>query len=428
MIKIRYYLLFSLLITCSLHPLYGNFNMSQEQNINNTSDEIPRIYLDCSTCDADYIRQEIVFVHYVRNPELADIHVFITREEAGVGGQEYEVTFIERVPSQPIKFTLTFLVDRNFTSDEIRRELVNILKMGLAPFMADTEYASSFSLSYNPPEDAVMNNLNSFYDPWNHWVYTIYAGSISLGQETSQTDFDSRWGFFADRVTEEWKIRLRPYFNYEYVKIQRVENEQSIISSQHRHGFDSFFIKSLSDHWSAGIFADYITRNDRNLKHRTRFNFGVEYSLYPYNIATRRAITFTYQIGYSAINYYEKTIFDKTAEQLLNHELEAGVQIQQPWGNIYGGVNGSHYFHDADFRRAEVFLNVSVRLVKGLSLGFELDFQSIQDQLSLPAGDASLEDVLLRRRELFTDFSLNGSIALSYTFGSEFTNIVNTRF
>ncbi|MBD3276417.1 MAG: hypothetical protein GF372_13965 [Candidatus Marinimicrobia bacterium] len=294
--------------------------------------------------------------------------------------------------------------------------------------MANTEYASNFSLSYTMPEDATSDQQNTFYDPWNHWVFTIYAGSISLGQETNQTDFDSRWGFFADRVTEEWKIRLRPYFNYEYVKIDRIKNERTILSKQHRHGFDSFFLKSLGEHWSAGIFADYITRNDRNLRHRSRVNFGVEYSLYPYDIATRRAITFTYQIGYSALDYYEKTIFDKTEEQLLNHELEAGVQIQQPWGNIYGGVNGSHYFHNTEFRRAEVFLNVSVRLVKGLSLGMEVDFQSIQDQISLPAGDASLEDVLLRRRELLTDFSLNGSIALSYTFGSEFTNIVNTRF
>ena len=52
----------------------------------------------------------------------------------------------------------------------------------------------------------------------------------------------------------------------------------------------------------------------------------------------------------------------------------------------------------------------------------------IQDQLSLPAGNASLEEILLQQRELETDFELSGSIALSYTFGSDFANIVNTRF
>ena len=52
----------------------------------------------------------------------------------------------------------------------------------------------------------------------------------------------------------------------------------------------------------------------------------------------------------------------------------------------------------------------------------------IQDQLSLRAGETTLEDVLLQQRELATDFTLSGSIAISYTFGSELANIVNTRF
>jgi hypothetical protein len=36
--------------------------------------------------------------------------------------------------------------------------------------------------------------------------------------------------------------------------------------------------------------------------------------------------------------------------------------------------------------------------------------------------------VLLQERELATDFSFSTAIALTYTFGSKYTNIVNTRF
>jgi hypothetical protein len=46
----------------------------------------------------------------------------------------------------------------------------------------------------------------------------------------------------------------------------------------------------------------------------------------------------------------------------------------------------------------------------------------------LPKGEASLEEVLLRQRELATDYSFSGSVAITYTFGSKFANIVNTRF
>lgn len=66
--------------------------------------------------------------------------------------------------------------------------------------------------------------------------------------------------------------------------------------------------------------------------------------------------------------------------------------------------------------------------MEGLSLNFSASFEMIHDQLSLPAGDASLEDILLRQRELATEYNLNGSISLSYTFGSDFANVVNTRF
>ena len=39
--------------------------------------------------------------------------------------------------------------------------------------------------------------------------------------ESNRTVFDSRWGFYADHRSEDWKIRIRPYFNYDLVRIER---------------------------------------------------------------------------------------------------------------------------------------------------------------------------------------------------------------
>ena len=104
------------------------------------------------------------------------------------------------------------------------------------------------------------------------------------------------------------------------------------------------------------------------------------------------------------------------------------MSFEQPWGGLEAGVVGSHYFHDLSFYRAEVFGTASVRVVEGLSLNLSGSFEMIQDQLSLPRGDTTVEDVLLDQRELATDFSVTGSVALSYPFGSEFADVVNTRF
>ncbi|MEX2605617.1 MAG: hypothetical protein WD361_15515, partial [Gracilimonas sp.] len=318
-------------------------------------------------------------------------------------------------------------IDRDATWDETREELNRAIEIGLLPYAMQTPLSSGFYLNYEFGDGLNTPQLTIEDDPWNQWVFEVYAGSLTLDLETSQTEFDSRWGFYADKITEEWKLRFRSYFNYEYLEIER-EGESAITKRQHRHGIDSYAIKSIGQHWSVGLFGDYLTRNDQNIKHRFRINPGIEYSLLPYRLATRRAITFVYQIGYANTNYYEETIFHKTSENLINQQISASIGYEQPWGSLNGGLNGSHYFHDFDKHRAELYSRISVRIIEGLSLSFWASFEMINDQLSLPVGDASLEDVLLRQRELATDYEFSASIAISYTFGSNFTNIVNTRF
>ena len=383
------------------------------------------VYLDCDRCDFNHIRSEITFVNYVRDPEQADVHVFITDQRTGSNGRQYQFSFLGRDDYASVEYTFEHTIDQNATNDEAREAVNSAIRLGLVPYVAQAQSISGFSLDYSRENMGAGDTQT--HDAWRHWIFTAYAGGIELEKESNRTVFDSRWGFFADHVSEQWKIRLRPYFNYDLVKIKREDNPD-VRSSISRHGFDSYAIRSLGPHWSVGLFGDYVTRNDRNLRHWGEVAPGIEYSVLPYEQATRRAITVVYRLGASYVDYFERTIFDETKETLLQQRLEASVAIRQPWGDIYGGIEGSHYFHDTTKRSAEFFGYVSVRLLEGLSLRIQGDFEMIQDQLALPAGNASLEEILLQQRELATDFELSGSIALSYTFGSDFANIVNTRF
>lgn len=427
MVGIIKYLLFGLCVIVCFSSNKLNAQNTDSETEGENQNGILNVYLDCESCDYNHIRREIRFVNYVRDPKQADVHVFITDESTGGGGRQYKFSFIGRLHFSDMAYTFSHTIDRNDTSDETRESLNRVLEMGLAPYAMQTMETSPFTLLYEE-QAAGQTSDQGRVDPWNYWVFEIYAGSLQLDLESNQKEFDSRWGFYADYVTEDWKIRLRPYFNYEFIEIDREEEEEPVTSMLHRHGFDSYVIKSLSSHWSAGIFTDYVTRSDRNLRHRLRWNPGVEYNLYPYQEATRKSFTFRYQIGYAYTDYYEQTIFGKNSEHLLNHEFSVSANIRQPWGRIEGGMVGSHYFHDFAHRRAELYGSISVRLTEGLFLNFYSQFDMIRDQLSLPVGDTSLEDVLLKQRELATDFSLSGSISLSYTFGSDFANVVNTRF
>ena len=49
--------------------------------------------------------------------------------------------------------------------------------------------------------------------------------------------------------------------------------------------------------------------------------------------------------------------------------------------------------------------------------------QIINDQISLPREEASIEDILLGQSQLATNFETG----LSYTFGSLYNNVINTR-
>jgi hypothetical protein len=62
-----------------------------------------------------------------------------------------------------------------------------------------------------------------------------------------------------------------------------------------------------------------------------------------------------------------------------------------------------------------------------LSVRFSGRFEIIRDQINLPSGDASIEDVLLQQKQIATDFEMGFDVGLSYTFGSAFNNIINTR-
>ena len=384
-------------------------------------DQTLSVYLDCNRCDFSYIREEIEFVNYVRDRFQAQVHVFVTDQGTGSGGRKYTLSFIGQERHKGLEHTLTFSSLDTDTRDEVRKGLVEIIKVGLVPYIIDTSVANQLAVSY-------VNEENRSYqaqkDPWNNWVFEIYAGGY-FEKESQQERMDIRYGFYATRVTEMWRIQARPYFNYNTRMFDSGDTRVRTIS--HRNGFDGFIIRGLTDHWSVGVFGDVISTTFDNLDLRVRVSPAIEYSLLPYSMATRKEITFKYRFNVGHYNYIEETLFEKEEENLLRQSLEGNVRIRQPWGSIFASIEGAHYLHDLSKNRLELYSNFSFRLVKGLSLNLSGNLEIIHDQLSLPRGDASIEEVLLRQRRLSTTFEASGRIGFSYKFGSIYNNVVNTR-
>jgi hypothetical protein len=115
-------------------------------------------------------------------------------------------------------------------------------------------------------------------------------------------------------------------------------------------------------------------------------------------------------------------------ETLYEQILTASLSLQQPWGSSSLAMTVSSFLDDAQKNRLSVFGNANVRIVRGLSLSFFGNVSRVRDQVFLPRRGASDEEVLLRQRDLATDFDHSLRVSLSFTFGSIFNNIVNPRF
>jgi hypothetical protein len=310
------------------------------------------------------------------------------------------------------------------TQAEQRNGLLRTLQAVLVPYLMRTAVGERLRITVEtPPEGTAQTGPRD--DPWDNWRIEVYwDGSADF--ESRQRSIDTRYGIYIDRVTEDWKIQLRPFFNYDYVRFER--NEETITSTARRDGVTSYVVRSISPHWSVGAFGDVFTSTFANVDVRFRLMPAIEYNVYPYSEATRRQLTFAYRVGASHIIYRDTTIYNETKQLLPEHSLTAGYEVTQPWGEIDIGVNASQYLHDLGRYSVDFGGSVEVRIIQGLSIEIGGEFAFIRNQLNLPKGEADLEEVLLRRRQLETDYEAGLNFGFRYRFGSIFNNVVNTRF
>lgn len=380
----------------------------------------PKVYVDCGLCDHDYIRTEITFVNYVRDRTEAQIHVLITTQSTGSGGREYTLSFIGQHEFKGSNDTQKYFSNKTDTQDEIRQGLVKVLKIGLMSYVAKTPIRSRMEVSYaaeeKPPEGP---------DRWNYWLFSVsgngyFSGEKYYSYRSMQTSLS------ANRVTPELKLRLslsasNSNSRYDY-------EGTSIESPYESYYFNGLLVKSISEHWSVGGYFKANSSTYQNIRFSLSPAPAVEYNFFPYSQSTRRQLRVLYTLSFNTVKYREITIYDKTAENLLQESLSITLEVKEKWGSVSTTLAGAHYFHDFSKYNATLFTTISLQLFKGVNFYVFGGGSRIHDQIYLPKGEATLEDILLRRRALETGYEYFFGLGLSYTFGSIFTNVVNPRF
>jgi len=369
----------------------------------------------------EHIKREIPFVNYVRDRKQAQVYIMETVQRTGAGGREYTITLIGQQDFDSVNDTLVYVSKESDTEEMTRDGIVKILKKGLIRYVEKTPLADYITISYRK-----VGKVTDVVDKWNFWVFNTDF-EYQLSGESSRGEFSLDGSFSADRVTPQSKIGLSISSDYEETKYKFPS--ATITRYRRSHDFRGLYVKSIDDHWSLGGFGAANSSYYSNTKFAFVLAPAVEYNIFPYSVSTRREFRLLYRIAYKNIYYEDETIYFKTHEQLFYENLTATFELKERWGSLSSTLQGSHYFHDFSKLNFRFSCYLNLRLFEGLSLNISGSFSAIRDQLSLRKNDdVSETDILLRQKEIATDYRFRTSIGFRYTFGSIYSNVVNPRF
>jgi hypothetical protein len=384
-----------------------------------------KVFLDCRNCDMNYTRQEIPYINYVRDVHDAQVVILVSNQNTGSGGRQYTYTFHGQHDFTGMDDTLTYTTSPDQTGTTKPKKRTDMLKMGLMQYVAKTPLFDEIEIKHNENLEA-----EEVVDRWDHWVFEL-STEPQFDSEEEQKALDLRNSMNISKITPNIKLELEMDHFYQREKfIENANTDSANVSTYITSAvrMNNLFVKSLNDHWSAGIRWELRSSTRENYNFRVMLLPSVEYDLFPYSESAHRQLRFLYSIGYQYNNYLDSTVYNKIEEHLYMQRLGIAYQVQNKWGSINVSLTGSNYFHDLSKNRIELTSFVNVRIFRGLSLRIIGRAAHINDQVNLAKGEVSDAERLLQLRELETKYRINGGIEITYTFGSIFNNVVNPRF
>jgi hypothetical protein len=385
-----------------------------------------KVYLDCSFCFGNYIREEVDMVEYVRDPAEADVHIIVSNSDTGSGGIERAVAFIGLGRFKGLDFKSRAISQSSDTEDTQRQRLATAIKIGLLNYLSTDGVTGGLTVEARLSRPRNQAQSRAASDSWNFWVMSL-QGSVAMTGEESSRQLDLGADLGADRITDDWKITMGLEIEYRREDFD-LDEEEPLRAERNERDFASLVARSLNDHWSIGGRASIDSSTFDNIAIRSFAGPAIEYNFFPYSQYTRRQLRVGYALGPYYARYREETLFFKTSEMMARQEASVTVDQREPWGSLQAEVEYSTFLPDASLYRIQLEGDVNVRLARGLSLSIEGTTSRLRDQLSIPRRGVTAEEVLLRLRRLRSGYEYDLRIGLTYTFGSIFNTIVNPRF
>ena len=396
---------FSLLIL-----FFSVFLLSQEKQL--------KVFLDCN-CDENYLKQNTSFLEYVRDQDLADIEIFILDVYTPTGSRSFEINIDGNNIYHEISTSSKVVGYSNDTSSTLRDKLLNKVKLALVPFLDKGGYNLKIDVDSN------LDDYSTKDDKWKNWVFEL-SGSYNNDKEETRKTNRYEIEFEIDKLTPEWRIGID--FSRSESNRNFFSNDNIYTSNRKTTSLRARVVRSVSNHFSLGAFVGGFQNTYENIDFQRYIMPAIEYSLFPYEDVLSREVTLAYRIGTGKRNYIEKTIYGYTKQIVYPHGLTLNVKFRKKWGNISSYVRGDQFLNDGTKKRLSLRSSLDIRVFEGLAVRFSSNINLIRDQYNLAASStSSIEDLLLQQRQIATDYKTSFSVGLSYTFGSIYNSVINTR-
>ncbi|MGD8726853.1 MAG: hypothetical protein PVH40_04360, partial [Gemmatimonadales bacterium] len=251
------------------------------------------VFLDCHTryCDFSHLRREIAYVNWMRDRADADLHILVTSQRTGSGGEELTLALLGLRAFEGQDVTLRYVVPPDDTRDEGREGLTRTIALGLGTYAAQTAEASRLTVFYEPPVEARLVPQVQADDPWDFWVLRLNLRG-SMDGESQERFWSGNASVGASRVTDALKLVFSARASGDRSEFDVVDTAAALdttyVSARTSYSGTAYSVFSLTPRWSAGAILDVSRASAVNLDVGVRVGPAVEYNIYPYSESTRR--------------------------------------------------------------------------------------------------------------------------------------------
>jgi len=379
-----------------------------------------KIFYDCQTdCYQSFIKQNLSGVEFVREPQYSDVHIQITSETNGSGGETFHLDFMGQNDFKDIQRKNSFATNKDMTDELIRQKILKYIKLGLVDFWLQKGMDDMVEVKLNKPTKKQEK------DRWNNWIFKLGTNLWLNGSSNNKnSNINGYLNIKQVKKTHKFYFKMQYGKNTQEYKFNGniIKSDQEWVSSKINE------ILSINSHWSYGFFGNYLRSKYRNYEHQITISGGMEYDIFPYKDNAKKSLVFSGILGGKYNKYFEKTIYNKTEELLPVLDLDITGSFVQKWGNVYGSISYHTFLNDPKLNAFDFGTGVDIRIAKGLNFRVNGNYSITHNQINIAAGDLSLEETLLAQKELQSGYDYFFSVGLNYSFGSIYNTIVNPRF